>query len=138
MARQVRYLADDSVVMVEVSGPVNQNDLLATFTAGLTAGQEHSVKRILIDARAMTISSSATQLYNLPGLLHEYGLTRAHKVAILCAGNPAPNKDFLFLETLFFNRGFPLRLFPEMAEAMKWLQRTKHHTGAKARPTTES
>jgi len=138
MVRQVKHLTDDSVVVVEVSGQISQDDLVETFTAGITTAQEHCFKRILIDAREVTITSSATQLYSLPKLLHEQGLTRAHKVAILFSGDSEASKDLSFLETIFFNRGFPMRLFAERAEAMKWLKRERHRADTKAQSAASS
>jgi len=134
MAWQVEHLTDDGVVMVVVSGETGLDDLLATFAAGATKARELGVKRLLIDGREMTLASSTTELYGLPGLLQERGLTRAHKVAIVFSGELEPDKDLLFLETVFFNRGFPLRLFPEKNEAIVWLKRTRGSAGTKDQP----
>jgi hypothetical protein len=124
MAWQVKYSADDSIVTVKVSGQTNLEDLVRTFAAGIAGAREHHVKRILIDARQMTITSSATQLYGLPGLLQEQGLTRAHKVAIIVSDNLEPNEDFSFLETIFYNRGFSICLYSETTQALAWLKHT--------------
>ncbi len=126
MAWQVKYSADDGIVTVKVSGQTNLEDLVRTFAAGIATAREHRVKRMLIDARQMTITSSATQLYGLPGLLQEQGLTRAHKVAIVVSDRPEPNEDFSFIETIFHNRGFSICLYSEMTQALAWLKHTSN------------
>lgn len=134
MTWQIEHSAADGVVMVGVSGEAGLDELQAIFVAGASAASEHGVRRILVDAREMALSSSTTELYSLPGRLREQGLTRAHKVAIVFSGDPDSNKDLLFLETVFFNRGFPMRLFPAKGEAITWLKRTK----GPARPKGQS
>jgi len=126
MARawQIKYSADEGIVMVEVSGTVNRDDLMTMLAAGIATAREHNIKQILIDGRQATIAASPTKLFALPRLLHEQGLTRGHRVAIVIPGSPEPDEDFRFLETVFYNRGFSLRLHPEMAQALAWLKQT--------------
>ena len=117
MSWQVDYQRNDKTVTVNASGPITLEDFVGIHAAGVAAARKHDTRQILIDARDMTMAIPPTQLYGLPALLEEKGLTRGHKVAIVTSNHAKPDENLSFLETVFYNRGFFLRVFTETQAA---------------------
>lgn len=138
MPWQVDYLTNEDAVTVTVSGPVTLEDFVGIHAAGIAMAREHDTRRILIDALGMIMAIPPTQLYGLPILLEEKGLTRGHKVAIVVTDHARPDENLSFLETVFYNRGFPLRVFTETPEALAWLKPGAPTSDAADRRTNEA
>jgi hypothetical protein len=134
MTWQVDYLTEQQVVAVNpdpdvsrcTSGgpdtPADMHEFTEIVARGVVVAAEHAVHAILIDARAMKLAAQTTELYHLPEIVQEQGLTRRHRVAVVVPGDSAQKESFLFIETVFFNRGFQVRLFAEVTTALKWLK----------------
>ncbi len=122
MPWQVDYLQDDEVVIAKASGPMTLENFEGIYAAGIARAQEHDTRQILIDARQVAMAIPPTQLYGLPALLEQKGLTRGYKVAIVVADDAKTDDNLVFLETIFYNRGFQFRVFTETREARTWLK----------------
>ncbi len=122
MTWQVDYLAEQQVVAATVSATVGIQEISEMVARGLAVAAERATGAILIDARQMRLDALTTELYRLPGIVEELGLTRSHRVAVVIADDSEQMDSFLFVETVFFNRGFPVRLFTEVTAALKWLK----------------
>ncbi|HNY78994.1 MAG: hypothetical protein RBS72_15550 [Sedimentisphaerales bacterium] len=125
MTWQVDYLAEQQVVAATVSATVGIGEISEAVARGLVVAGERATGAILIDARQMKLAAQTTELYRLPEIVGGLGLTRSHRVAVLIADNSEQMDSFLFVETVFFNRGFPVRLFTEVTAALKWLKSGK-------------
>ncbi|HPC95796.1 MAG TPA: hypothetical protein PLU87_12695 [Sedimentisphaerales bacterium] len=125
MTWQVDYLAEQQVVATTVFAMVGVPEITAMVARSLAVAAECATGAILIDARQMRLDALTTELYRLPEIVEELGLTRSHRVAVVIADDSEQIDSFLFVETVFFNRGFPVRLFTEVAAALKWLKSGK-------------
>jgi hypothetical protein len=129
MTWQVDYLAEQQVVAVQISAMADMQEFTEILARGLAAAAEHAIHAILIDARQMKLTAQTTELYHLPETVEELGLTRRHRVALVISGDSEPKDSFSFVETVFFNRGFQVRLFAETIAALEWLhpgERSSH------------
>lgn len=122
MTWQVDYLTEQQVVAATVSATVGIQEITEMVARGLVVAAERATGAILIDARQMKLDALTTELYRLPEIVEELGLTRSHRVAVVIADDSEQMDSFLFVETVFFNRGFPVRLFTEVTAALKWLK----------------
>ncbi len=122
MTWQVKYAAENRVVCIEVSRAVNVAEIVESARAGRDLARTNGVHAILVDARRMTVAALTTELYRMPEVFVEQGLSRRYRVAIVVPEDPEEKERFAFIETVFVNRGFPLRLFAESAAALAWLR----------------
>jgi len=125
MTWQVDYLVEQQVVAATVSAMVGIQEISEMVARGLAVAAERATGTILIDARQTKLDALTTELYRLPEIVEKLGLTRTHRVAVVIADDPEQMDSFLFVETVFFNRGFPVRLFTEVTAALKWLKSGK-------------
>lgn len=125
MTWQVDYLAEQQVVAATVSARVGIQEITAMVAQSLAVAAGRATGAILIDARQMKLDAQTTELYRLPEIVETLGLTRSHRVAVVIADNAEQMDSFLFVETVFFNRGFPVRLFREVTAGLKWLKSGK-------------
>lgn len=122
MAWQVDYLEEQQVVAVAASATVGVQEITEVIARGLAVAAERATGAILMDAREMKLAAQTTELYRLPEIVGGLGLTRSHRIAVVISGDAEQKETFLFIETVFFNRGFQVRLFAEATAALKWLK----------------
>lgn len=81
------------------------------------------LNRILIDDRNMTPQLSTLEIHNLPDILGRLGFVKNDPVAIVYSETSPKAADFRFFENTALNRGFRLRLFTRIDDALEWLAR---------------
>lgn len=125
MAWDVEYLAEEQVIAVELSGMIGMADFAVVGPQCLAAAREHGTHAILADARKATLTAQTTELYRLPDTAEEQGLSRHYRMAMVISDDADRRESFTFLETVFINRGFQMRLFSERKAALEWLRYTR-------------
>lgn len=125
MTWQLDYLVNEGIVAVKAFGPVNVQDIMEMAAESMEAAREHEVCAILVDASETKLTALTTELYRLPEMAEERGLTRHHRWALVISDDPAQKESLTFVETVFVNRGFQLHLFTGASPALDWLKRCR-------------
>ena len=73
----------------------------------------------LVDLRKAEWDIGTVDIYRLPRVLENAGLTRKHRQAILVAQRIGLCR---FLETVFVNHGYGVKIFTEREHAISWLE----------------
>ncbi|MHC4624374.1 MAG: hypothetical protein ACYS4W_10795 [Planctomycetota bacterium] len=80
---------------------------------------KHNCKRFLNDMREAQLDLSTIEIYEIPGFLDAAGLDRTSKRALVVSRQP---EDYRFFENVSINRGYNVKVFEDMDEAMNWLR----------------
>ena len=112
---------EQDVLHVEATGTRNLEAVLAAAKEIMEACTKHGTSEVLIDVRKLEGRLGTLDAYDLPTkyfpkLRDEGVLTKAAIVDLKEFEN-----SYRFLETVAANRGYNLRIFGDIDEAMKWL-----------------
>lgn len=114
----VTYQPENSCIMVVVQGVLD----LPTFHNLVFDVAElvecKGCKRLLIDLCNAFPSESNLEIYKMPDAVECVGIGRDCKQGLVVGEKVA---EFYFLETVFINRGYQVRLFDDMNAAYDWL-----------------
>lgn len=115
----ISHLAEKRLLTVKTSGTLEQSSL-RSMTADLCETlRQQPCRGVLIDYSGAVIRLHLHELYDRPKVIEELGFPREVKVAILF---PEVSADAQFLENVYVNAGFPVRVFQDSSEAMGWLE----------------
>jgi hypothetical protein len=115
----ISHLPEKRLLTVKTSGTLEKSSL-RSMTADLCETlRQQPCRGVLIDYRGAVIRLHLHELYDRPKVIEELGFPREVKVAILF---PEVNADAQFLENVYVNAGFPVRVFQDSSEAMGWLE----------------
>jgi len=115
----ISHLPEKRLLTVKTSGTLEKSSL-RSMTADLCETlRQQPCKGVFIDYSAAVIRLHLHELYDRPKVIEELGFPREVKVAILF---PEVNADAQFLENVYVNAGFPVRVFQDSQAAMEWLE----------------
>jgi hypothetical protein len=121
MSYQLKLKKEPAYLFVQVTGIRTLETVLAAGKEVILACDEQGYNRVLVDVQEMTGELTTFEVYDLgTGDLKEFRRPGQLKMAIL---DLEENRSrFRFFETVFHNRGYNLRIFSNMDEAIKWLR----------------
>ena len=96
-------------------------DIRHAASEALAAAARVRWVHFLADVRQAHLRLTILQLYDLSLVLPEVGYLRTHRLAVVRLPHSPHAADLRLLETVFLNRGYTARLFPEPAPALAWL-----------------
>lgn len=120
MEWRVEYLGDEKIVSVKLLGDLDISRFSEMCVEGLSMARKNGTYAILVDASSITKPLPTLDMYHLPKMLEEAGVTRQYRIACLYSKFA---DDFYFYETVSVNLGFSIQLFKseDRKKAMAWL-----------------
>jgi len=122
MVFDVHYDDEHDCLIGSYSGEMSL-EAVDEYAAAVSAeSARHTCKLFMNDMRNAKLAFSATEIYRLPGILDAAGFDRTWKRAVV-ALDYLP--DYRFFETVARNRGYQVRIFQNVDEAIDWLTKGK-------------
>lgn len=118
MPYTINYDKENETIMIAVHGELDLPLLKRLASDIVKQLTEHDCKRILNDLRNAKPTSKKIDIYQMPEEAEKAGIGHSCKRALV-VGDKAP--DFYFLETVFVNRGYDVKMFANPDEALDWL-----------------
>jgi hypothetical protein len=117
---EVSVSPDGTYVEVKIYAPMDSEVGYRCGVAATALAKRYRIKRFLFDSRLSSNVQSVTVNYEFAYEgLDAFGFPRDSRSALLVA----PDDDSHdFLETLFKNAGYSVRLFHDEAQAVAWLE----------------
>jgi len=110
---------DDGILLLRVEGTyvaeMNEEKIRPTFARMRECG----VTRLLVDYREGDFQIGTMTAYDRPQIFKNAGLTSKHRIAAVLKKISGRQH---FQETVFANRGYPIRVFLDYEDAVTWLK----------------
>jgi hypothetical protein len=106
------------IVMVKVTGIMKAAPLREMTAELRDAVLEHQSKQVLLDYTETVSGLQPYEIFERPKVLQELSFPADVKVAVLFL---ALNEDTQFLENVYRNKSFPVRVFSDRNLALGWL-----------------
>ena len=110
--------AFNQLVMVKVTGTITAEPLRKMTSELRDTVQQNQSKKVLLDYTEAVSSLQPYEIFERPKVLQELKFPSAVKVAVLYR---ALNEDTQFLENVYRNKSFPVRVFSDRGLALQWL-----------------
>ena len=107
------------VVFVKANGAVEDSPLREMTKELRDAVLHNGVKRVLIDYSQTVSRLEPYEIFERPKILTALGFPADVNVAVLYA---ALDENAQFLENVYRNQHFPVRVFSDRAAALSWLE----------------
>ena len=120
MSYTINYDQGTETIMVAVHGELDLQLLQRLATDVAAAIKRHDCKRILNDLRNARLTQKSFDIYQMPEEAKKLGIGHSHKRALVVEDRAT---DFHFLETVFVNRGYEVKMFTNPDEALVWLSK---------------
>lgn len=117
----VTFDAGPAVVRMTFTGIVPPEELRMAVGRTLELAEEHGALRFLADCRTLEGGHSLFDLFAKAQEVEHSGLSRSVREAVLLPASERARADVQFWETAARNRGFEVRVFPDLDSAMAWL-----------------
>jgi hypothetical protein len=118
MAMQQTFEAREGYTLVTVTGERKPNDLTALHQALIEYCRQHTVSRLVVDARTVWGAFSVVTHYQMAQ--NNRQLTRAG-LRYHALVRPEASIDERFYETASLNQGCHLKLFLDLDDAIAWI-----------------
>ncbi len=119
MPLDIHYEQEHDCIVVKMTGGLTA-DLLTEYGKEISlVASKHNCKRLLNDFREVKLNLSAMEIFDAPKILEATGIDSTWKRATVVSGNL---EDFHFFETVSINRGYNVKIFIDMKEAIDWLE----------------
>ena len=112
------YDPENRVLVVSVSGEMDNSTFPEAAKTLWDELDKHKCDRALIDHLDFTISDSVIEIYDRPKELIDVSGGRRLKMAGLVK---EMDTNYRFIENIYVNRGFNVRIFTDREDAMRWL-----------------
>jgi hypothetical protein len=116
---QVRYDAENKIVIATIHGLVSPITCVPVDLKTVEVAEENHTYRLLSDLRQADLLGGTLDIYELPKVLSSKGLVLKYAHALLvdhlC-------DELKFFETVSINRGYRVRVFMSYEKAVAWLQ----------------
>ncbi|MBA4378909.1 MAG: hypothetical protein C0395_09715 [Gemmatimonas sp.] len=119
MNHEFRYDEVQDVIMGRVQGRLDAAVAKEVATDLARLVREHGCRFLLMDLRGVQITSSTLEIYMIPRVVKEAGVSSGIKRALVVA---EITPDFDFLETTSVNAGNLVKLFTDPEAALVWLK----------------
>jgi hypothetical protein len=111
--------APKQLVVVKVTGAIKAQPLREMTLELRDTVQRHQAKQVLLDYTEAVSGLQPYEIFERPKVLQELNFPVAVKVAVLYL---ALNEDTQFLENVYRNKSFPVRVFSDRNLALGWLR----------------
>jgi hypothetical protein len=111
--------APKQFVLVNVTGTIKAEPLREMTLELRDAVQQHQFKQVLLDYTQAVSSLQPYEIFERPKVLQELNFPVEVKIAVLYR---TLNEDTQFLENVYRNKGFPVRVFSDRNLALGWLR----------------
>jgi hypothetical protein len=118
MEFNVRYNVENDCLIGSYTGRMDRDTVQPYAEEIMSIASKHTCKLFMSDIRKAQIDFSIVDIYYLPGVLDAAGLDRSWRRAIVASKQV---KELCFFETVAQNRGYSVKVFADLDEAMKWL-----------------
>lgn len=118
MEWSLQYLPRRSVVLARLEGDYEPMVVPPFLQALGAACRQHSPRAVLIDRRRSALKLSTMSIYGHPQDYRNAGITPSLRIALVVAAKAA---DERFLENVFLNQGYRLKLFDDWRRAVTWV-----------------
>jgi len=115
----VQYLPEEEIIRVHLKGAFDAQSFSMTTSKVAEEASRSNCSHILMDHREATRHLSTTEIFERPKIALKFGLSRASKIALVYS---TKEDDYQFVETVGKNRGFDVKVFADMDEAIRWLK----------------
>ncbi len=121
MPWSVSYSPELHAVVTIYAGILPPDALREAVESTITQARRCGTTRYLADCSELQGGHSIGDLYDLAKLLESLGVERGSREALILPQLSAAAADVHFWETVCLNRGYSVRVFPTVPEAMAWL-----------------
>ena len=122
MPWQVEFHRDQEFIEVVYSGETSATDIRDGTKAAISLVKEHQVTCGLVNCLEQTATGSILELYELPSIYDDEGLTRDVRIAFVEPADEGLHELAVFYETVCMNRGWQIHRFATRDDAIGWLQ----------------
>jgi len=131
MSHTITYNQETNIIETKARGDITLDEIKEMISEFALVVKETGSVLILTDYREATIRLSTTEIYSIHQILSDIfdslGLKAQRiKRALVIAGD---SRDYLFSETVAYNRGQNTKVFYNIDEAKKWLTGQGDQTG---------
>lgn len=119
MAADFRIHLRSGVVMVVETGQLDYATSRRAIAESIEAAKAAGTKRILFDLRDADLSNYYSYIVRHAETASERGLDASYSMAVV--GQRAQADVLSFIDMVARNRGWRLRIFPEVGPALEWL-----------------
>ena len=124
MPWRVHYHPDQMIVEAAYWGDTSATDIRDATIEAIKTVKKQQATRGLVDCLKQTSTASIVDLYDLPELYEEQGLTRSIRIAFVEPTKPELRDLAEFYDNVCVNRGWHLRRFATRDDAVNWLVST--------------
>lgn len=118
MPYTINYDQTTDCILVIATGELD-SPLIQNIACGvLDAIKKYECTRILNDLRDARLTRDTLDIYQMPEIAMEVGVSHGCKRALVVGDN---SSEFRFLETMFINRGHNVKMFAGIDDARDWL-----------------
>jgi len=121
MPTEIQYLEDKKIVSIKQSGKISAAEMRKTAMEAQKLAIENGTNLVLSDNTEMVTDARTTDLFNLPRLYEELGVSKSSKIAIVMNIVSGRKDYYQFYETVCRNVGYDVKLFNDTEAAEKWL-----------------
>lgn len=122
MAFTLEYMVQEGIIFAYTFGEMSQKEFITLAEEALAMGAEFGVHRYLVDHLDMTPDLDTLDIFDLPKILQQLGLSGEVKVAAVYSEHSLQKDDFELYQMRAWNQGIHnLRHFYDMRKAMDWL-----------------
>lgn len=118
----VHYNEECDCLVSSFTGTFNQETLKEYSIEIAKTASEHDFRYFLNDLREADVDFSSIEIRNIPGIFHAAGLDISCKRAILMS---TKLNHYRFFLTAANTRGFNVKVFTDLDEAMDWLRNNR-------------
>lgn len=121
MEWKIEYWPDTEIVYVATQGEMTLDSLKRMAAETIAEAVARSSVKLLADHRATIHALAVTEIFRLPEMLREVGLTPNYRVATLFSVSGGQRPDFKFFDDRAYNTGLQHALFTDLEAARTWL-----------------
>ena len=120
MECSVSYDQENDCLIAHCQGIMDKEGQKKHAQEILKMATKHDCRCLLNDLRNATFEFSTIEIYELPRILEIEGIDHSWRRAVLVKEEQI--KEVHFFETVAVNRGYRVKIFAELNEAMEWLK----------------
>jgi hypothetical protein len=114
----VEYVPEDDAVVTIARGTISSAHFRQFLEKQAQVAKEHGCARFLTDITDAAPSATYYELFRLPKICEDAGLSKSGRHALVASQNA---ELYLFVENVLSNAGCTVRVFRSRAEAKEWL-----------------
>lgn len=118
MEWHIEYILDEHLIYVKTQGVLTVDSANIMVSEIVEAAACHQCNRQVVDHRETTFALSVFEFYERPEVNSKIGISLKWKIAMVFK---ELDKNTLFMETVFRNRGYNFRQFDDIEKAREWV-----------------